>query len=605
MDLAVNELFRSLNQKLCCLKCQQDEIQLRLCQSETRGRRTQQAAKENGDQLQKYDSRLKQQSGNLDYLQENMGAMQQQVSQLLQQMSLLQQQMYVLQQYLTSYNPYSGHGNNLANPTWGATGTPLRRKATPAYGDGSSALAVRGAANPDPRLISNAICKQVTSIKNSHGLTDMVWIWGQFIDHEIDLTDTGMESANMTTPDLGTDPTEEYPNRTILFSRSKFISGTDPREQPNDISSFIDGGVVYGSSVSRAYELRLLDGTGRLKRSTADNSEDLLPYNVNGLPNAQDNPMAPASDFFISGDVRANENVFLTSMHTLFNREHNRLCDEIVANQPGLLGQDELIYQRARKKVSALLQHITYSEYLPCLLGTSGLPPYPGYNPSVDAAIFNEFSAAVYRLGHSMLSSSLKVDSSGTTIQLRTAFFNPAYVQQNGIDDLIYGGTDQLMERIDGRIVDDVRSFLFGPPTATNLLDLASINIQRGRDHGLPDYNSVRVAFGLAAKTSFTEISSDPTVSTALDNLYGGDVGAVDPWIGALVEDHFNGLPVGELVYTVLGEQFTRLRDGDRFWYENNQFDASELEEIRATRLSDVIHRNTKWNSLRSNVFKM
>ncbi|GAG75415.1 unnamed protein product, partial [marine sediment metagenome] len=186
--------------------------------------------------------------------------------------------------------------------------------------------------------------------------------------------------------------------------------------------------------------------------------------------------MAPASDFFVSGDIRANENIYLTSMHTLFMREHNRLCDEIVANNPGIVGLDEIIYQQARKKVSAFIQCITFNEFLPCLLGDSNIPAYSGYNNTIDASIFTEFSTVGYRLGHSMLSSSLKVDDVNNTILLRNAFFSPSYIQTNGIDNLIYGGTDQLMEKIDAKIVDDVRNFLFGPPTASNLLDLAALN---------------------------------------------------------------------------------------------------------------------------------
>jgi hypothetical protein len=160
------------------------------------------------------------------------------------------------------------------------------------------------------------------------------------------------------------------------------------------------------------------------------------------------------------------------------------------------------------------------------------------------------------------------------------------------------------MQEVDNKIVDDVRNFLFGPPGSGGL-DLASLNIQRGRDHGLPDYNSTRVMMGLTAVSSFAEISSDPAVQAALLALYG-TVNDIDLWVGALAEDHLAGSSVGELIAAVLGEQFTRLRDGDRYWYERDDFfvnNPSLLAELQGTRLSDIIRRNSDITNIQDNVF--
>ena len=78
-------------------------------------------------------------------------------------------------------------------------------------------------------------------------------------------------------------------------------------------------------------------------------------------------------------------------------------------------------------------------------------------------------------------------------------------------------------------------------------LDLAAINIQRGRDHGLPDYNQARVDFGLAPVAVFSDITSDAAMQAELQSLYGS-VNDVDVWIGALAEDHLPGAIVGELL---------------------------------------------------------
>lgn len=492
------------------------------------------------------------------------------------------------------WRTYNGAENNLADPRLGSLGEALFRVATPpAYADGVSTLAERGVTNPNPRIISNSINKSTGSNLNSMNLTDMTWIWGQFLDHEITLTPANSgESANMITPTVMEDPNEDFPNRTITFTRSGFIAGTSPREHPNIISSFMDASNVYGYSTDRAFELRLIDGSGKMKTETADNGEQIMPYNINGIHNEVPSGSTP-SDFSLAGDVRANENIYLASMHTLFVREHNRQCDQIAIDFPVWAGQDELIFQHARRRVAGLTQVITMNEFLPGLLGSASPVPWVRYDRDINPKIAIEISAAFFRIGHTMLSSSLKTDGSGGTILLRDAFFNPSYIQANGIDNLLEGAFSQIMQEIDGEIVDDVRNFLFGPPTSTMLLDLAAINIQRGRDNGLPDYNSCRVAYGLPAKTSFAEVSSDPTIQSKLASLYDS-VDSIDPWIGGIVEDHLPGAAVGELMCMALKEQFTRLRDGDRFWFENdNALTDAEKADIRNTTLADVIRRNT------------
>jgi len=498
---------------------------------------------------------------------------------------------------------YDGSANNLNHPDWGASNTPLLRKAPSAYNDNVSTFPLRGPNNPSPREVSNAICKQTSSHPNTLNLTDMTWVWGQFIDHTIDLTKSGSnEPANILTS--GSDPNEDFPNRTILFSRSEFIPNTSPREQPNHIASYLDGTNVYGYDSQRALALRRLDGTGKLKTSSANNNESLLPLNVDNLSNANHPNVAP-TDAFLAGDIRANENIMLSALHTLFVREHNRICKRIMANHPYWIGQDELIYQRARRFVIAKMQAITFNEYLPALLGSNSIPPYPGYQNTVNSGIVTEFSTVTYRLGHSMLSSSLQVNNSGSTVLLRNAFFNPDYLKQNGINDLIIGMCSKLMEEINSKIVDDIRNFLFGPPTAQNLLDLASLNIQRGRDHGIPGYNAVRQACSLSTKATFASVTSNSTLATALENLYDHP-DHMDPWVGALAEDHLTGKAMGELLFTSLLDQFVRLRNGDRYWFQNDpSLTSDQKKRLNKVKLSDIIRSNTNWTHIRDDVFHL
>jgi len=184
---------------------------------------------------------------------------------------------------------------------------------------------------------------------------------------------------------------------------------------------------------------------------------------------------------------------------------------------------------------------------------------------------------------------------------LRDAFFNPSRItNEGGIDPVIRGLATQVMQEVDTLLVDDIRNFLFGPPGSGGF-DLASLNIQRGRDHGLMDYNMMRMAYGLRRIRKFSDITSDTDLADSLETLYG-DVNNIDAWVGCLAEDHVSGSSVGPLVKAMLLEQFGRLRDGDRFWYEN-QFYKEERAELESTKLSDIIRRNTDITNIQNNVF--
>jgi len=486
------------------------------------------------------------------------------------------------------YRTLDGTRNHETQTAMGSAGIELRRWVVADYADGVSALA--GPERPNPRSISNAVCAQTESRANPVGASDMFWQWGQFVDHDVDLTPAAdpAEHADIAVP-AGDPDFDPFSSGAVVipFDRSTWAAGSAPRQQTNEITAWIDASNVYGSDETRSLALRTLDGTGRLKTSAGD----LLPFNEPGLPNAG----GTDAGLFLAGDVRANEQVGLTTLHTLFVREHNRLAGEIRARAPDLPGDE--VFEEARRVVAAELQVITYEEFLPVLLGPGAIPPYAGYDASVDAGIANLFSTAAYRLGHSLLSSTLlRLDANGNEIPeghlaLRDAYFNPdLLVTQGGIEPLLRGLAAQTAQDLDLLLVDDVRSFLFGPPGAGGL-DLAALNLQRGRDHGLPTYNDAREGFGLPRKGSFAEVSSDPDVQVRLAAAYDS-IDHVDVWIGALAEDDLPGALVGELLGRVLTRQFRSLRDGDRFWYER-VFSGEERDALRATRLADVIRRNT------------
>jgi hypothetical protein len=500
-----------------------------------------------------------------------------------------------------------GTENNLDHPDWGAVGQDLLRTAPAQYGDGTSTLA--GVRRPSARLISDVLVTDTTdgNLPNSRLMSDWVYAWGQFIDHDIDLTSDGsggqLRPANIPVP--AGDPYFDPGNtgtQVIYFNRSEFDPATglgrgNPLQQINDITAFIDGSVIYGSDPVRADALRTHEG-GRLKTSDGD----LLPFNTDGLPNANMGPF-PDDQFFLAGDVRANENIELTAVQTLFMREHNRIATEIQRQDPSL--SDEQIYQEARAIVIAEEQAITFNEFLPALLGANAILPYAGYDPSVNPGIANEFSTAAFRLGHSLVAPDVQfLNPDGTTafpsLSLADSFFNPGQVEMTGIDPILkYLGSDNAQE-VDNKIVPELQNFLFGPPGAGGF-DLAALNIQRGRDHGLADYNTVRAAYGLPRVTSFAEISSDPQVQVELRQLYR-NVNNIDLWVGGLAEDHVDGGSVGQLFTRIIADQFERLRDGDRLWYQNI-YSGPALDALQHVTLAQIIARNTTDQDLQANVF--
>ncbi|MGB2691426.1 MAG: peroxidase family protein [Thermodesulfobacteriota bacterium] len=486
-----------------------------------------------------------------------------------------------------------GSRNNKNDTEMGAAFTELRRLIDPDYSDGVSTLA--GENRPSARAVSNAVNSQEGSIPNALRASDYLWQWGQFLDHDIDLSEgvDPPESANINVPSgdpffdpdgTGTQVIEL--NRTI-YSESSGTDADNPRQQLNEISGWIDASNVYGSDEERANALRTNDGTGKLKTSEGN----LLPFNEEGLPNAG----GGSSALFLAGDVRANEQIGLTVMHTLFVREHNRLAEDYAERNPEWDG--ERIYQKAREIVGAQMQVITYKEFLPALLGNRALPRYRRYDRNLDASIQNLFSTAAYRFGHSALSPTLlRLDSEGNEIpegnlSLSEAFFSPFRVtDEGGIEPFLRGLASQECQRVDPFVVDDIRNFLFGQPGSGGF-DLASLNIQRGRDHGIPSYNDVRESLGLGRVQDFSDISSDSEIQERLSSIYES-VDDIDLWVGGLSEDPLAGSHVGELFYTIIRGQFQALRDGDRYWYEETLSD-NEIRRVERTKLSDIIRRNT------------
>jgi hypothetical protein len=513
-----------------------------------------------------------------------------------------------------NYRTFDGSYNNLTNTFWGAAGTNLRRITEIGYSDGISAPA--GLDRPNPRYLSNEIFAQENITNDKLGLSDYCWVFGQFIDHDIGLTPDGNEPAMINVPagDPWFDPMNSgrvlIPMVRNVFDPETGTGAGNPRQHPNMITAFIDGSGVYGSDEETANWLRSFSG-GKLKAS-ADN---MLPFNtLTGEFDSEIDPNAPHMDdavglsdkLYVAGDPRANENPLLLGFHTIFMREHNRLCDELAVQHPDW--DDERLYQHARKMVGGFIQSIVFNEWLPAM-GVS-LESYRGYQEDINPQLSNVFTAAAFRLGHTLLNGNLiRMKNDGQIMEegnigLREAFFNPMIVvESGGIEPFLKGMGVQVQQQMDSKIIDDVRNFLFGPPGAGGL-DLAAININRGRERGLPDFNTIRANLGLRKYFFFQQMDWNYNILIKMVKTYK-NVNKVDPWVGMLVERPRPGKLFGETIMTIMEEQFGALRDGDRFFYENDPvLSDDEKRMIRNTTMYDVLMRNTRIELMQRNVFK-
>lgn len=400
-------------------------------------------------------------------------------------------------------------------------------------------------------------------------------------------------------------------------SRNMIEAGTgtspsNPRQPINSQTGWLDASVVYGASAARAALLRTF--VAGLMHEDADAG---LPVN-NIYPNQpcvemQHHHRGPLCGMRMAGDVRANLQPGLLALQGLFVKEHNWWARKLKTDNP--TWNDETLFQEARKRVAAEMQAITYNEYLPEL--TSGpMPAYTGYAPSTDPRVDVSFAIAAYRYGHSGINNAyLCILPDGAMcsvglLNLRDVYFSPQkYLPFMNIGDILRGQVLKMESKIDTAMVDDVRNFLEGKRA-----DLAAMDIGRGRDMGLPTYTQARaeyaaLGYNLPPITRWADVTSDSSVQDVLASLYGSP-SRCDLWVCGLAESGTSGFMVGPTFSAIIRDQFIRLRNGDRFYFENTNipgniingrnvsyFTDEERMGIMRTRLSDVIKRNTDFTN--------
>ena len=352
---------------------------------------------------------------------------------------------------------------------------------------GPNVCPTRSSTLPSPRYVSHTF--HTSENISASTVTHMLTQWGQFLDHDITLTPenevhdccTNESTDPECFPIFVSDSDAFYSLNSINcleFTRSVAYCEENggARQQLNGITSFIDASNVYGSEDDTAAALR---------------------SNVEGKMKVGENNLLPQVDGVeIAGDVRALEMPGLASMHTLFVREHNRLCDVIKSAEPNW--NDETIYQNARRILIAEYQSITFGGYLPALFGKNNMGSLElkksgsKYKSNTNPGMTNEFATASYRFGHSMIQGLIKLYYTDNSGYLDEYFLSENYFNTDTyrtyMENILMGLITQPAQKMDKEITSETTNLLFPEPGSSFGTDLAARNIQRGRDHGLPGF---------------------------------------------------------------------------------------------------------------------
>ena len=487
---------------------------------------------------------------------------------------------------LNEFRPIGGSGNNLKHPELDAVpGSPELAMAPLNFAPGTGNGLVPG---PNPRTISDVIAGGTGANGQNSGTDDRVasawlYVFGQFVDHDL-----GLESTPANAPSI----TIFIPLGDSVFNAGTGIAMTRAARSPvtdtiiNTTAGYLDLSQLYGSTVATAANLSNADGS----LASSDDGQSLPVVN----------------HAFVTGDPRVMENPELTSLTTLFMREHNFWVAALDASHPDWTGDQ--LYNMARAITTAEYQNIVYKEYLPLLIGPAP-GPYAGYDPEINPQVTQEFSTAAFRAGHSQVSDTQEgLDNEGNvtfTESLAEAFFNTAEDDEtNGINNLLRSLGADHSQATDVYVVAVLRNLLFAPLVGGDVdqMDLIAIDIQRERDIGLGSLNQTRQALGLKPYTTFAELTRDSLLQKNLETVYG-DIDEVDLFMGGLAEDHAPGAIVGPTFKAIIRDQFEALRSGDRFFWLNQGFDPSTAAMIANTKLSDILLRNTDMINLQPNVF--
>lgn len=498
------------------------------------------------------------------------------------------------------YRTITGVCNNLEHPYYGSSQTAFSRLLPAAYEDSLSEprrKSVKGGYLPSCRHISlNLDSRPIFDRKYNNFFVT----FGQFIGHDVALSvpvsDTYSRPISTCTcgdkydwdkcnvipispddPYLRSQKCMAFPATAQAFKNQ--ICSLGVKELMNGNTHYIDLSTVYGSTVKTAEALR--SEYGLLKSTRPQwSTHELPPGQREGKSCTDSNHKRKC---FAGGDSRLMITLAFTGVHTMFLRWHNQLARQIRIDHPTF--DSKRIYEEARALNIAFFQRYVYAFYLPILLGEKFVQDEFGgiertqYDPNVEATIDNEFSTAAFRL-HSMVRDLFtRCTYDAKTIDylwLHDIHHKSKYAydaENNGLDSILCGLFYDMGFAYDGDFAHQIRNRLFESESKYNNLwrnDLVSINICRGREHGIPSYNELLKFCNLPKAESFSDFIATMNFDgmNKLKYIYRAP-DDVDAFIGITLETPINGGILGHVGSCIVTRQFKKLRDGDRFFYSH------------------------------------
>ncbi|XP_055952431.1 peroxidase-like [Argiope bruennichi] len=521
------------------------------------------------------------------------------------------------------YRSIDGSCNNLIHPTWGIPDECYMRL-QPAYYEGYDG--VRKSKNGDPLPCARDLTLNVfkEGYRPSPNVSFMFTIYGQTVAHDL----SHSENVNLLEPCCKDGPPHESCMALTFRSNDSFFStynitcqdmhrteaceicNTTNREQVNAVTAALDASLVYEKKNKKLMELRANDGTGKMLVSITEIGELLPPHK------------GPYDTFcrkkkklacFLTGDLRGNQHFFLTGIVTIFVREHNRIATNLKKMNPHW--EEERLFQESRRINIALLQCITYKEYLQVLLGPYIMDRFnltvkygsegSTYYPRIRLGVSNEWSTAAFRL-HSMIPQ--KADARGT--RFKDFFLKPEFIREGHLESIIKDSFIIPSEGFDHYYAEDLSKHMFQRPNIPYGLDIPSLDIQRGRDHGIPPY-LVMVRFcskGRVKIVTFDDLA--PLLMTKekaeiLKENYGS-VEDIDLFVGIQMENFFPEAAVGPTTACIIAMQFYSNKFGDRFFFEHvgllPSFTAAQRNSLKQCSLSRLFCDNSNITHVQKNL---
>lgn len=533
----------------------------------------------------------------------------------------------------SKYRTFDGSCNNPVRSSWGQAMTGYKRLLHPRYDDGIEMPRHTQSHNAllSARYISTKLASNADQL--NHERTIAFPVWSQFIYQDMVYTPVRKTiHTNQAIRCCGNDgfplaPRYIHPScmpitvphddpvykdqyvtcmeytRSVTTYRGDCTFGA--AEQMNQATHFLDGSNIYGSNSRDAAALR--EKTGGLLKTASINDEEHMPLANN--PKEKCLVDSDSATCFNAGDSRANSHPWMTSMYTLWVREHNRIARALAGLNPQW--NSDKLYHEARRIVVAEIQHITYKLWLPALTGKAFDDLYEsydtGFNQDIDPTITNPFATAGFHFVNSLLDQDIQlvdVDSSVTTYRLKDNYYKPTIVsQKGGLSKLLRGMTTQKSQELDMNYDDDLHHHWLGG------LDVLAVDIQRGRDHGLPGYTHYRLLCGQSAVSTFQQLADTipQEIVDKLSKLYE-QPGDIDLVVGLMAENAMTGSLIGPTTTCLIKEQLWRTKAGDRYFYSNmdetGSFTKRQLAELKRVSLARLLCDNAGINSIQKDVFQ-